>query len=331
VPSHDAADHVSERERNPEGCEWVLRDERDELIVRTFDLTNHTDGGMTIGPPVRCFGSARFFDHRGIDEQRAGQDEWASAARWLGLSRQTFALSSLLGGAMSAAMARTITNGRIVLHTHVIMEVRQRRRDTMKLYHSSRTRSGRARWALEELGVAHEVSRISFATGDHKKPEYLAIHPHGSVPALVDGDLTLTESSAIVLHLADKYSEKNLAPALGTNERAAYYRWIVYVPATLDPALETITMHTMFLPADKRSPAAVDAAKAKWENIAKVLEAAVDGRTYIVGDSFSAADIILGSALGWAQVLRILDGHPKLEAYLQNLQQRPGYQKAYAD
>jgi hypothetical protein len=90
VPSHDAADHVSERERNPEGCEWVLRDERDELIVRTFDLTNHTDGGMTIGPPVRCFGSARFFDHRGIDEQRAGQDEWASAARWLGLSRQTF-------------------------------------------------------------------------------------------------------------------------------------------------------------------------------------------------------------------------------------------------
>ncbi len=201
----------------------------------------------------------------------------------------------------------------------------------MKLYHSSRTRSGRARWALEELGVEHELGRISFQSGDHKKPEYLAIHPHGSVPALVDGDLTLTESSAIVLHLADKYSDKHLAPALGTNERAAYYRWIVYIPATVDPVLETITMQVMFLPADKRSPAVLEAAKGKWENIAKILEAAVDGRTYIVGDSFTAADIIFGSALGWAQVLRVLDGHPKLEAYLKNMQARPGYQKAYAD
>ena len=201
----------------------------------------------------------------------------------------------------------------------------------MKIYHSQYTRSGRARWALEELGVEHEVERISFRSGDHKKPEYLAIHPHGSVPALVDGDLTLTESSAIVLHLADKYSDKHLAPALGTNERAAYYRWIVYVPATLDPVLETITMHTMFLPQEKRSPAAVDAAMAKWENIAKVIEAAVDGRNYIVGDSFTAADIVLGSALGWAQFVHILEAHPKLVAYLQNLQQRPAYQKAHAD
>jgi glutathione S-transferase len=201
----------------------------------------------------------------------------------------------------------------------------------MKLYHSQYTRSGRARWALEELGVEHELGRISFRTGDHKKPEYLAIHPHGAVPALVDGDLTLTESSAIVLHLADKYPEKNLAPALGTNERAAYYRWIVYVPATVDPVLETITMHTMFFPEDKRNPALVDAAKAKWANIAKVLEAAVDGRTYIVGDSFTAADILVGSTLGWAKFVNVLDGHPKLAAYLENLEKRPAYQKANAD
>lgn len=201
----------------------------------------------------------------------------------------------------------------------------------MKLYHSQYTRSGRARWTLEELGVEHELGRISFQTGDHKKPEYLAIHPHGSVPALVDGDLKLTESSAIVMHLADKYADKKLAPALGSNERADYYRWIVYVPATLDPVLETITMHTMFLPQDKRNPALVESAKGKWENIAKVLEAALGDRQYIVGDSFTAADIVLGSAMGWAQFVRILDGHPKLAAYLQNLQQRPAYQKAHAD
>jgi glutathione S-transferase len=201
----------------------------------------------------------------------------------------------------------------------------------MKVYHSRYTRSGRARWALEELGVEHEIGRISFQSGDHKKPEYLAIHPHGSVPALVDGDLTLTESSAIVLHLADKYADKNLAPALGSNDRAAYYRWIVYVPANLDPVLETITMHTMFLPQDKRNPQLVEGAMAKWENIAKVIETALEGRTYIVGDSFTAADIVLGSALGWAQFVHILDSHPKLVAYLKNLQERPAYQKAHAD
>ena len=201
----------------------------------------------------------------------------------------------------------------------------------MKLYHSQYTRSGRARWTLEELGVPHEVERLSFAKGEHKTPEYLAINPHGSVPALVNGALKLTESSAIVMHLADMYPEKNLAPALGSDERAAYYRWIVYVPATLDPVLETITMHTRFLPQDKRNPALVESAKAKWANIARVLEAAIDGREYIVGNSFTAADIVVGSALGWAAFVGILGDHPKLAAYLQNLQQRPAYQRAHAD
>lgn len=201
----------------------------------------------------------------------------------------------------------------------------------MKLYHSQYTRSGRARWALEELGVEYEIGRISFASGEHKKPEYLAINPHGSVPALVAGDLKLVESSAIVLHLADKYAEKNLAPALGTDERAQYYRWIVYVPATVDPVLETITMQTRFIPVEKRSAEVLEAAKKKWGNIATVLETALDGREYIVGNSFTAADIIVGSALGWAQFVNVLEGHPILAAYLKNLAQRPAYQRANAD
>ena len=201
----------------------------------------------------------------------------------------------------------------------------------MKLYHSQFTRSGRARWMLEELGVEYELTRIAFSSGDHKKPEYLAINPHGSVPALVDGDLNVTESAAIVMYLADKHADKGLAPALSSADRGAYYRWMVYIPATVDPVLETLTMHTRFLPAEKRSPEAVDAAKAKWANIAKVLEAALEGRNYIVGDSFTAADIMIASALGWVGFLGMLGDHPKLAAYLQNLQQRPAYQKAHAD
>ena len=133
----------------------------------------------------------------------------------------------------------------------------------MKPYHSQYTRSGRARWMLEEVGAPCELERITFAKGEHRTPEYLAVHPHGSVPALVDGDLKLIESSAIVMHLADKFPAKNLAPALGTDDRARYYRWMVYVPATVDPVLEAITMHPRMLPEPKRVAAIAEEGKRK--------------------------------------------------------------------
>lgn len=201
----------------------------------------------------------------------------------------------------------------------------------MKLYHSQYTRSGRARWMLEEIGAAHEIVRISFQKGEHKTPAYLEIHPHGSVPALVDGDLRLSESSAILMHLADKFPEAGLAPAPGTDERAQYYRWLVYVPATVDPVLETITMHTRMLPENRRDPALAEAAKRKLETIARVLEQAVDGRSFVVGDHFTAADIAVASAIGWMGFMGLLAPHPKLATYLAIHQQRPAFQRAHAD
>ena len=201
----------------------------------------------------------------------------------------------------------------------------------MKLYHSSFTRSGRARWMLEEIGAAYDIAHLALSKGEHKTPEYLAINPNGTVPALVDGGLTLTESSAMVLHLADKFPEKKLAPALGTDERAAYYHWLVYVPATVDPVLAAITMHAKLLPEAKRIPAVAEEAKQKWASIARVLEEAVDGRKYVVGDSFTGADVVVGSVVGWVAFLGMLGDHPKLAAYAKGLQERDAYKRAYAD
>src|SRR6185436_6612060 len=113
----------------------------------------------------------------------------------------------------------------------------------MKLYHSQHTRSGRARWMLEEIGAKYDIERLALSKGEHKTPEYLAINPQGAVPTLVDGDLKLAESSAIIMHLADKFPEKKLVPPVGSKERAEYYKWMVYVPSTVDPALEAITFH----------------------------------------------------------------------------------------
>jgi glutathione S-transferase len=184
---------------------------------------------------------------------------------------------------------------------------------------------------LEEVGAQYELVRLSFSKGENRTPEYRAIHPHGSVPALVDGDLTLVESSAIVMHLADKFPNARLAPPIGSNERAHYYKWMVYVPATLDPVLEAITMHTRFLPEDKRVPAIAEDAKKRWGSLARVLEEAVGGKAYVVGDTFTAADVIVGSAIGWVMFLGMLDDHPKLAAYNAGLSARPAFQRAYAD
>lgn len=201
----------------------------------------------------------------------------------------------------------------------------------MKLYYSQYTRSGRARWILEEIGVAHEVVRLSFSQGEHKSPEYLAIHPHGSVPALADGDLKLYESSAILLHLADKYPEAGLAPPLGSDARGEYYRWLVYVPATVDPVLETITLHTRLLPEEKRRLAVAEDARRRLVGIARVIELAVAGRQYVVGDRFTAADIAVASAVGWMGFIGALGDYPILAAYLHGMQQRPAFQRAHAD
>ena len=184
---------------------------------------------------------------------------------------------------------------------------------------------------LEEVGAPCELERIAFSKGDHGTPEYLAVHPHGSVPALVDVDLKLIESSAIVMHLADKFPEKQLAPALGSNDRARYYRWMVYVPATVDPVLEAITMHTRMLPEPKRVAAIADEAKRRLVGIARVLEEAVGGREYVIGDSFTAADVIVGSAIGWIGFLGMLGEHPILSAYSTGLVARPAFVRAHAD
>ena len=103
----------------------------------------------------------------------------------------------------------------------------------MKLYYAPQTRAGRVRWMLEEIGAPYELVRLDMSKGDHKKPEYMKIHPHGAVPALADGDLAMFESAAICAYLADKFPEKRLAPPVGTPPRGLYYQWMIYSMATL--------------------------------------------------------------------------------------------------
>lgn len=198
----------------------------------------------------------------------------------------------------------------------------------MKLYHSPRSRSGRPRWLLEEIGEPYELVRLDLSKQEHKSPEYLKIHPHGVVPALVDGDLKLMESAAICMYIADKYPQKRLAPTVGTAARGTYYQWMVYCMATLEPPVLQFFMNTVMLPEDKRSATAVDEARKTLAGVNKTLSDALTGRPYLLGSDFSAADVMIGSTLAWGSFMGLLEGQPVLEDYSKRLMERPAYQRA---
>lgn len=202
---------------------------------------------------------------------------------------------------------------------------------SITLYYAPRTRATRPRWLLEELGVPYELVRIDLATGGHKKPEYLAVHPLGVMPALKDGGQTLIESAAICLHLADKYPDKGLAPLPGTPERGEYYQWILFGVATVEPPLGDLFKLQVMTPADKRDPAAIEAAKKKLGAALDVLRKAVAGKEYLVGGRFTVADLMMGSMLSWAKSMELLGGHPELAEYAKRQTGRPAFRKAIAD
>ena len=201
----------------------------------------------------------------------------------------------------------------------------------IKLYHSRQSRSVRPRWLLEEIGAPYELVTLDMQKGEHKTPAYMKVHPHGAVPALVDGDLQLFESAAICAYLADKFPEKRLAPPIGTPARGLYYQWMVYAIATLEPPVIDVFMQTAMLPEAERSPAVLAAARKKFGDVANVLEQALGTRPFLLGEQFTAVDVMIGSTLGWAQMLGLLEGKKTLQEYVQRLSERPASQKAQGD
>ena len=200
------------------------------------------------------------------------------------------------------------------------------------LYHSAQSRSIRPRWVLEEIGVPYELVRLNLQAGEQRTPEYLKINPNGAVPAYVDETITLFESAAICQYLADRYSEKRLAPSVGTAARGYYYQWTQFAMSTLEPPLLTIFLHTVMKPEAERIPQLVPPAREQLRAALAVLERGLAGRIFLLGDEFSAADIMVGSTLAWAQMLGLINADtPAVAAYMGRLMGRPAFQRASAD
>ncbi|HEX8705294.1 MAG TPA: glutathione S-transferase family protein [Myxococcaceae bacterium] len=197
----------------------------------------------------------------------------------------------------------------------------------MKLYYWAGTRAVRPRWLLEELAVPYELVRLD--PGKEQSKDYLRIHPHGQVPALVDGEATVHESCAICLYAADKFIERGLAPMHGTARRAEYYKWMVYAVAPTDPPL-----YAVWRSRQAGGEAATINLKDALESVSRwsgVLEGVLSERPFFLGESFSAVDVMLGSGVIWARSLEMLQDRPRLNAYAERLMERPAYKRAHQD
>jgi glutathione S-transferase len=192
----------------------------------------------------------------------------------------------------------------------------------MKLYGFGPTRSLRALWGLKELDADFEFVPVNLRAGEHRRPDFLRLNPAGKVPVLVDGDLVLTESAAIVLYLAEKYSDKGLLPS-DPCERAQAYRWILFAMTELEQPLWRIARHTFLYPEAKRLPADIALAREEFVAMAAVLDRHMEGREFIVGDRVTVADCVTAYVIDWANEQHLIDDCPQLRVYLQRMYARP--------
>ncbi|KUZ12321.1 glutathione S-transferase [Burkholderia diffusa] len=200
----------------------------------------------------------------------------------------------------------------------------------MKLYGFAGTRSQRALWGLKELDADFEFVSVNLLEGEHKRPEFLRLNPAGKVPVLVDGDLVIPESAAIVLYLADKYPEKALLP-VDPALRAQAYRWVMFAVTELEQPLWRITRHSFIYPPEKRSPADIELAREDFATMAAILDKHLEGREFIVGDSLTVADCVTVYLIDWASECHLIEPFPQLRAYLERLYARPKAPQRIAD
>lgn len=192
----------------------------------------------------------------------------------------------------------------------------------MKLYEFAPTRSIRVRWALQELGVDFETVQVNLRAGENRRPEFLKLNPAGKLPVLVDGDLVLTESVAIVLYLAEKYPDKGLVPT-DLRARAQVNQWLLFAVTELEQPLWRISRHTALYPADQRLPGDVVLASKEFKAMAAVLEKHMQERQFVAGDRVTVADFVVAYTLDWGNEFHLMDGSPQVLAYMERMYARP--------
>jgi glutathione S-transferase len=193
----------------------------------------------------------------------------------------------------------------------------------LTLFHASPSRSSIVHWMLEELGEPYRLEVLNLRAGDQRKPAYLAINPMGKVPTLKDGDVVVSEVAAICCYLADTYPKAKLAPPIGDKRRGDYLKWLFYGPSCLEPAMIDKALN--------RPPAPrTTAGWADYDTVIEVLRSAVGAREYLLGEQFTAADIVIGSGLRWGMLFKMFPDLPEFVTCVDRLKARPAMQRQLA-
>ena len=197
----------------------------------------------------------------------------------------------------------------------------------MRLHHQPRTRSTRVLWLLEELEVPYDLTVIS--REDKQMPEYRALHPLGRSPVLETDDGPVFESAGLILHIADQHLDAGLIAPLGTYARALQYQWCFFGMNELEGSLMRIARE-LWKESGDPDPAVIESGTALFVTTTDVVENALGDSEYLVDDSFSVADIVVGAVLAFAPTAKIADLPAGLVPYVDRLEARPARQRAVA-
>lgn len=191
------------------------------------------------------------------------------------------------------------------------------------LYHSPNTRSTGALILLEELGADYDLHVLDMKSGEQRGAAYLAVNPMGKVPALRHGDAIVTEQVAVFIYLADLYPEAGLAPAIGDPLRGPYLRWMTFYAASFEPALVDRAM--------KREPAPPSTSTyGDYDTMLATLTGQLARGPWMLGERFSAADVLWGTALRWTTMFKLVPESPLLTDYIARVGARPAVARARA-
>lgn len=192
----------------------------------------------------------------------------------------------------------------------------------LTLYHAAPSRSSIVRWMLEELGEPYDLHLINLMSGEQHKPDYIAINPMGKVPALKHGDAVITEAAAICTYLADEFPAATLNVRIGDLRRGVYLKWLFFGPGCIEPAITDRAFPR------KEEPRRGTLGYADFDTVMEVVAKAVAKEPYLMGEQFTAADVVVGSTLRWGMMFNLLPKRQEFVDYVARLEHRPALRRA---
>lgn len=193
---------------------------------------------------------------------------------------------------------------------------------SITLYHHPYSRAAGVLWMLEEVGVDYTLHHVDVMKGGQKAPAIVSLNPMGKLPTLTDGELVMTESAAIALYLADRYAYGTLAPKVDDPRRGTYLRWTLFAPSVIEPGATA-----------KMSSWPAKEGQVGWGNYEAMLstmEHAIGEGPFLLGDTFSMADVVFGGTVRYMTMFKMIEPRPAFTAYVERLSARPALQRSDA-